>query len=255
MKSRRSAELAMPPHSLVELTIVWFTILKQLCFYLRKHKDDKEVAELWDNLDGKTTESLYAMFTMLIEKWMRTQFSIRSKAGWLLDWVRPEFTTVSGPPIGTVGNPSDAMLANALIIASSSPSSEPFPEFPCKNGFPSITLDGTQDDWKKILTKIELLGNFGKEPKIYTSLHRPVLSRFVETFDKPNHPAIRLFWNDIVTATPRQLLCDKTELITGWINAFHMWDPAGSLAITTSFAVAASDAVNLDGNYLLMAVW
>jgi hypothetical protein len=232
-------------HLVIQPQDIWLTILKQLSFYLRKHKDDKEVAENWDNLDGKTTEAMAIMWPRGLDTWARTQFNLRSKANWLSDWVRPNFGTVSKNPYSMLANSSEEMLANSLMMASSSPSSEQFTAFPCKNGIPSITLNGTKDDWKLILTKVESLGKFGKEPQLYSNMLRIVLSRFVQTFDTPNELATRLFWNDIVTATPRQDLCITTELITGWINAFHMWDPAGNLAITS--AVTTAEAVQLDG--------
>jgi hypothetical protein len=233
-------------HLVIQPQDVWLTILKQLSFYLRKHKDDKEVAESWDNLDEKSTEAMPIMWPLGLDAWARTQFNLRSKASWMSDWVRPSFGTVSKKPYTMLANSSEEMLANSLMMASSSPSSEPFPAFPCENGFPSITLNGTQDDWKGLLAKVDSLGNFGKEPKLYGKMLRIVLSRFIQTFDKPNDPAIRLFWNDIITATPRQKLCRTTELITGWINVFHMWDPAGNLAITSA-VTAAAEAVQLDG--------
>jgi hypothetical protein len=50
---------------------------------------------------------------------------------------------------------SEAKLANTLIMASSSPSKEDFPALLCGNGLLSITLEGTQDNWKNIFTKVE----------------------------------------------------------------------------------------------------
>jgi hypothetical protein len=230
-------------HLVIQPQDVWYTVLKQLSFYLRKHKDDKEVAEVWDNLDGKTTLPMYSMFMVAIENWTGTQFNLRSKADWLLDWVRPTFTTATNPNNTQLATPSDEMLANALMMAMSAPTtSEPFPAFPCKNGMPSVTLNGTQDDWKKLLTKVESLEKFGKEPKIYAIQLHLVLSRFIQTFDKPNDLAIRTFWSNMITAVPRQRSCDTTELVTGWINVFHMWNPAGNLAVTAPFTTPASDA-------------
>jgi hypothetical protein len=235
-------------HLVIQPQDVWLTILKQLSFYLRKHKDDKEVAEVWDNLDGKQTPPMYGMWVTSTANWVLGQFNLRSKADWMRDWVRPELTTVSQQPKDITTNSSEEMVANALMMSYPSRSTEDLPAFPCQNRFPSITLAGTQDDWKKILIKVNSLEKFGKEPKLYGLLLRIVLSRFVQTFDTPNDPAIRLFWNDIVTVTPRQSLCSTTELVTGWINAFHMWDPTGNLAVTAPFInAAANEQVKLDG--------
>jgi hypothetical protein len=42
------------------------------------------------------------------------------------------------------------------------------------------------------------------------------------------------------------MLCQTTDIVTGWINAFHMWDAAGDLAITAAFT-SATEAFQLDG--------
>jgi hypothetical protein len=233
-------------HLVIQPQDVWLTILTQLSFYLRKHKDDEEVAEIWDNLEGEPAEPMWSLWMQALDTWVRDQFNRRSRASWLLDWVRPNFTAASSHPHKMVQNSSEEMLANALMMASPSPSSEDLPAFPCKIGLPSITLNGRQDDWKNIVSKVNSLGMFGREPKVYGRLLHTVLSRFVQTFDQPNDPTIRLFWNNIITATARHNLCNTTELITGWINAFHMWDPAGNLAVTSDITVT-SEAVELDG--------
>jgi hypothetical protein len=232
-------------HLVIQPQDVWLTVLKQLSFYLRKHTDDKEVAENWDNLDGKTTKPLWGYFA-LIATWTQDQFNLRSKADWLLNWVRPSFSTVYIQDPGVTQNSTEEMMANALMMSSPSPSTEDLPSFPCKNGFPSITLNGSKEDWRNLLDKVDSLAKFGKEPEIFSHMLHAVLTRFVQTFDKPNDPVIRLFWNDIVTITARQKLCSTTDLITGWINAFHMWAPNGDLAITSAIA-SSTQALQLDG--------
>ncbi|KAF2429953.1 hypothetical protein EJ08DRAFT_716097 [Tothia fuscella] len=233
-------------HLVIQPQDVWLTVLKQLSFYLRKHKDDKEVAENWDNREGKATPSHSGLFLRDLARYTRDQFNLRSKADWMLEWARPGFTTISQHPYYMIQNSTEELMANALLMSSPYPSTEDMPAFPCKNGFPSITLNGTQSDWKAILEKISSLEKFGKEPKLYGRLLHAVVSRFVQTFDNPNDPATRLFWNNMITITARQNLCSSTELITGWINAFHMWTPAGNLAITAA-VTTASEAVQLDG--------
>jgi hypothetical protein len=232
-------------HLIIHPQDVWITILKQLSFYMRKHKDDKEVAEVWDNLNGKWTPRFFSVIVAGTAHWVLDQFNLRSKADWMRDWVRPNFTTVFQQPRGIIANSSEEMLANALMMSLPSQSTEDLPAFPCKNGFPSITLAGTQDDWKIILTKVDVLEKFGKEPKAYGLVLKVVLSRFVQTFDTPNDATIRLFWNDMITITARQNLCITTDIITGWVNAFHMWDPAGNLAIAAPFT-SAEEQLKLD---------
>jgi hypothetical protein len=115
---------------------IWLTILKQLSSYLRNHKDDTEIFGVWDNLDGKITPSpMAAMFLgNSMDTWTKKQFDLRSKASWLADWVRPNFKTASNPdqPLILV-NSSARMLANTLMMASSSSTLEELPAFPCAN--------------------------------------------------------------------------------------------------------------------------
>jgi Domain of unknown function (DUF4419) len=40
-------------HLVIQPQDVWLTILKQMSSYLRKHKDDKDVSEKWNNLNQK----------------------------------------------------------------------------------------------------------------------------------------------------------------------------------------------------------
>jgi hypothetical protein len=232
-------------HLMIQPEDVWLTILKQLGSYMRRHKDDKEVSEKWDNYEGKQT--LPDLFFPNLGTWTELQFLIRNKTNWLRDWVQPNFSTIGQESMGV------GMMARALMMASSSlpPLSSPpsllgeeLASFPCKNGIPSITLIGTQADWRNLLGKLDRLGDFGKEPTQYSRILRPILSRFVTTFEKPNDTGIRLFWSDIVTATPRQKLCNTTDLVTGWINAFHYWDGAGNLV---SNAGVSGEALQLDG--------
>jgi hypothetical protein len=219
-------------HLVIQPQDVWLTILKQISSYLRKHKDDKDVSEKWDNLDGNldAISGIHPLMVNLIDGWMGIQFGQRDKTNWLLDWVRPNVGTLARSSL-LINATDEDMIAKALMMASSTKATEDLPAFPCENGIPSITLLGTRADWTTISDKLDPLIRlkFGKEPGLYGAMLRPILSRFIETFDKPNDLGVRQFWSDIVTLTPKQKLCRTTDLVTGWINAFHYWDGAGSL--------------------------
>jgi hypothetical protein len=247
-------------HLVVQPQDVWLTILKQIGSYLRKHKDDQEVSEKWDNLDGNrdAAPGLHALmiswFALLIE----AHFGKRNKTNWLPDWVRPNVGTLTKSSFFENATDED-MIARALMMASSSKATADLPAFPCENGIPSITLLGTRADWKNISDKLDPLIDlkFGKEPAVYGTILRPILSRFVETFDKPNDVSIRQFWSDIITVTPKQKLCHTTDIITGWINAFHYWDGAGDLLTNgtpsvDSLGSASNPAGQVQSNTLVL---
>jgi hypothetical protein len=232
--------LAMKPQD------VWITILKQMGAYIGKHKDDMEVSEKWDSSKAKARPAFQDWtFASFLDRSITAQFDRSSKTNWLLDWVRPNFGTVPRSQDTFSKNSTEESMSKALMMASSSISSEELAAFPCQNGIPSITLLGTKADWEKLLDKLDPMKRFGKEPAAYGDMLRPILARFVATFDKPNDPDIRSFWSDIVTATIRQQHCNTTDLVTGWINAFHHWDGAGNLV--TKSEVASHEAVKLDG--------
>ena len=51
----------------------------------------------------------------------------------------------------------------------------------------------------------------------------------------------------MITVTPRQLLCQKTSTVTGWINGFHFWDGAGNVLQSQFFPLPnGNDTVRLD---------
>jgi hypothetical protein len=210
---------------------VWLTMLTQLSFYMRKHKDDTPLRDMWDNFDTGVPpkNNLWIMFANGMDNWAQRVFKQRNKTNWLLDWVLPAFQ--SAPSLPTDMKTSDEeLIANALMMARSTPSIEEIAPFPCKNGIPSITLLGKQADWMRLADKLTQMekGSFGNEPRVYATSLRPILARAIATFDNPNDPAIRLFWNDMVTITAKQKLCQTTDVVTGWINALHFWDGNGN---------------------------
>jgi hypothetical protein len=189
---------AMHQHLVLRPDDVWFTILTQLGFYMRKHKDDQLVRDIWASFDGKPPPKNdgWVLFGYYQNRFVESVFNQRSKASWLKDWVRPTVPTLPNRPMGTVATEEDIM-ANAVFMASSSPSVEHLAPFSCLNGIPSISLEGQKGDWIQLANKLTQMekGTLGKEPTEYARLLRPLLDRFVATFDMLFDPTIRLFWN------------------------------------------------------------
>jgi hypothetical protein len=46
----------------------------------------------------------------------------------------------------------------------------------------------------------------------------------------------------MITATPRQLLCQTTDIVTGWINGFHFWDGNGNTILSRPFLQSTDNA-------------
>jgi hypothetical protein len=221
----------------------WFTILTQLSFYLRKHWDEKMVRDKFDNLQGNTSIPYYDLWLFNLRDLMEAEFKIRNKTGWMLDWVQPRFSTRLRH--GLIPNP-DRMMASTIMMASSTPTFEQIAPLSCTAGIPSITLLGVQNDWEQLLNKLTRMSEFGAEPAQYGEDLRPILSRFVTTFQDSSNPDIRRFWNTIVTA--KRAPCNTTRLVTGWINGFHHWNATGHLLDQTTLNKEdALSRVTLDG--------
>ena len=84
-----------------------------------------------------------------------------------------------------------------------------------------MTLEGERSDWVNVLNRIEKLEMFGDEPTAWAKLLRPILSRFVSSFD--GAPDLD-FWSKICHYHSGGSGPDE---ICGWITAFAVWSDKG----------------------------
>jgi uncharacterized protein DUF4419 len=239
---------AQRQHLVIRPEDVWFTVLTQLSFFMTNHRNNTGIAEKFNykqNFDLWFWVAL--METKDVMRWIGNMMKGRDKTDWLLDWVRPNFTT---------STLDDVITATLLISGEVNPVGKKYSAALC-SGIPSITLLGTQTDWDQLLLKLNRLPQFGAEAAAYSKILRPVLLRFVRTFNDPTHPDIRRFWDNIVAGEkPGNAMGDKTNAIedrrratddggsakmdklnqtecsgesaiTGWISGFHYWDSSG----------------------------
>ncbi|KAF2432417.1 hypothetical protein EJ08DRAFT_677630 [Tothia fuscella] len=223
---------------------IWYTILTQLGFYMREHKDDQLLPP---KNDGWGVIMIPAM-----GEWVDWVSQQRSRAAWVLDWLKPNTTTLPVRSMGTRGMGEEMMAKehSAVFMAASTPSHEAIEPFSCRNGIPSVTLLGDKADWIQLSSKVRKMetGALGVEPSLYALSLRPLVNRFLLTFDIPHDPAIRLFWNDMITATPLQPLCQTTDKVTGWINGFHFWDPLGNILLPQIIIPSTSSSSSSSNN-------
>ena len=85
-------------------------------------------------------------------------------------------------------------------------------------GIPSITLQGTPDDWRKVMEKVKKLGAYGLEE--WTKSLEPILTEFVNTAEgRPNQQ----FWKSMVKQNRPDAMqggaCDfrKPTQLDGWM--------------------------------------
>ena len=94
-------------------------------------------------------------------------------------------------------------------------------------GLPSITLEGQKSDWETLLARLDKLITFGEEPKVFASLLRPILTRFVGAFTNAENktPQDLDFWGRICHSHSNG---SGPTYLSGWITAFCVWDTEGN---------------------------
>ncbi|KAI8714843.1 hypothetical protein NCS52_01205200 [Fusarium sp. LHS14.1] len=216
---------------------VWLEILSQLNFYMGAHAEDLRDlfvshAKKEDILVKEVSwENIIAAFGGEIQKRVKTE--------WLLDWIMPGFSTTTR---------DDEVTATVLMMGLM----QYFFEFEgmivC--GIPSVTLLGEREDWVRLLGKIDRLKDFGQEPARFAKNLRPILTRFVGTWDHPDSEETKSFWEQIVRAK-KKFSCGAGAVewdVSGWITGFLHFRRSGAPRTDPREEVwIGKDSVVLDG--------
>lgn len=91
-------------------------------------------------------------------------------------------------------------------------------------GLPSVTLVGEKDDWALIITRLAKLTSFRVETAQFATLLKPVVSRFIKSFDEPTSRETLDFWQRIAHTSGGG---SGPTYYSGWITAFCFWDKDG----------------------------
>ncbi|KAH7134593.1 hypothetical protein B0J13DRAFT_85142 [Dactylonectria estremocensis] len=216
---------------------VWFEILVQLNFYMAAHAE--ELRDLFVTHEGKERIRIGALTWRDVVAAFGSAIQARVKTDWLLDWILPGFSTSTG---------DDEVTAAVLMMGLM----RHFFEFEgiviC--GIPSVTLRGEREDWVKLLAKLERLEAWGEEPAAFARNMRPILSRFVQTWDEPESEEVTSFWAQIVRARKKWSCgAGATEYeVSGWITGFMHWTETGQPRLEPDDeAWEDSTGVKLDG--------
>jgi hypothetical protein len=213
---------AQHQHFVIRPEAVWFTILTQLNFYLANHRDSIEVR---DKILHQ--HNMYLSILSYIDVGLTTYGAVKNEMAHAL---KQNFTTYSFiQPNFTTSTQSDKHLANLITIGFINTTSEAHSASLCGGGMPSVTLLGTEKDWRQLLAKLDRFPEFGSQPAEYGETLRPILSRFVKSYVTPNDMELRKFWDHIVDSGVQERDCLETGDITGWINGFHHWNQYGVL--------------------------
>ncbi|KAI0356038.1 hypothetical protein OH77DRAFT_1520601 [Trametes cingulata] len=193
---------------------VWMAILCQLSFYVNAHAD--QLRQYFVRHEGKknlvvgTTGTRYSVDYGALARAMTRQIHENVVDSTLVAWVLPDFTTT------TV---KDTTICSVLLMSTLK---EYFTyTFRIICGIPSVTLEGTKDDWQRLVDRLDRLPELGEEPTTWAAMLRPILSRFVRAFD--GEPDVA-FWSHVVHRM--NAMCGQDDM-NGWLAAFCVWSPKG----------------------------
>lgn len=208
-------------HLLIRPEDIWFAILTQLSILIKKYHIElggKFLNHEIARLGIRYTVSVAEEMTHLLHQYV-TDPELRR-------WVMPAFTTTGK---------KDEIVASILMMGVIQKYVIPKIYFLC--GIPSVTLLGERTDWEDILGRLEMLKTFGDESTQWYHLLKPVLSRFVTTFDTPEIPEVSDFWARMLD---RQEGSNVDE-ISGWLTAFCLWDEDGRLLYKPAPALSPAE--------------
>lgn len=197
---------------------VWFAILTQFVAFINAHAEDlreRFVAHegqimLEITSEGTRHSKVHDKFATEMAKLLDSNVVDPE----LRQWIMPNFSTTTK---------NDTVVASILMMASLQSYFKYQENFKC--GFPSVTILGEKKDWELVLEKISKLETFGDEPLHFGTLLRPIISRFIRSFDDPTGPEIIDFWQRMFFRGPNG--SGGQTKFSGWISAFCFWDQQG----------------------------
>ena len=198
--------------------MVWFAIISQLSFYINAHTEKlrgmfvahegkKELVVKFPS--GNRYSVDFGLFAQLISRLIEKNVADPE----LREWVMPAFSTTTR---------HDGVIASILLMGVT----KSYFDFKCciACGLPSVTLPGEKADWELIYHRLAKLETFGEEPVQFCKLLRPVISRFVKSFDEAASADIISFWQRLAHYYN---MGSGPSYYSGWITAFCFWDVSG----------------------------
>jgi hypothetical protein len=191
---------------------IWFAILSQLNFYINKnaealrdhfvaHEGQKELTiQQGGTIDTVDFGVFARSMTGLIQE--------NVKDPDLRDWIMPAFSTT------TV---DDRTTAAVLMMGSLQAYFKYTSMLTC--GIPSVTLLGERADYEDILKRLDKLDQLGPEPSHWATLLRPILRKFVASFDEVMSAEVQIFWSRIAHYEGGSGI----SYLSGWLTAFCFW--------------------------------
>ncbi|TFK74432.1 hypothetical protein BDN72DRAFT_833338 [Pluteus cervinus] len=194
---------------------VWLCMLSQLSLYVTAHAE--EMRSQFVSHDGSKTLEVVRDGTRFSVDWegIVDEFMDQMK-GHLKD---PEIQTWLTPTFSTTTQ-SDIVAANVSVMAIMSKYFDYSVMTMC--GLPSVTLEGTREDWVELKQKAERLTLFGREELTrWHGVLTPIFDNFIRVFD--GQIDVEGFWNHMVKYKGGS----GGPSISGWIGYFAAFDEDG----------------------------
>ncbi|KAH9481301.1 hypothetical protein JR316_0005823 [Psilocybe cubensis] len=193
---------------------VWIAILGQFNFYVNANAEQlrsKFVAHKGKKkLTVTTAGDRYSVNFGDLANQMTQQIHNNVVDKELKNWILPDFSTTSF---------NDVVVCSVLMMATLKAYFSYEMCLCC--GIPLVTLEGQKEDWEKLLNRLDKLASFGREPEAWAVLLKPILRRFVSSFD--GKPDIE-FWGKICHIDYGG---SGSDSLSGWITAFCVWSNTG----------------------------
>jgi len=214
---------------------VWAAIMTQFSFYINKHAE--EFRGKFVDFEGKRELTVSVVGTLRAAPY-ETLVKLMSKEidRNLIDpevkkWILPNFSTTTDNDLVTVGVVFMASMKKYFDY-----------KFCLCCGIPSITLEGTVDDWKEVHRRLEKLKEYKLEK--WHSMLEPILKEFV---DAKEGKANVDFW---------QKICHHESggsgpmYVSGWITAFCVFNKEGNWQETNLSRNFSEDMDESEVNWL-----
>jgi Domain of unknown function (DUF4419) len=205
-------------HLILRPEDIWFAILTQFSTYINKNAEELR-SQLVAHEGKKKLEIKYGSgdrFSVdfgVFAKEMSKLLEENIVDSDLRDWILPSFTTTTA---------NDSVIASILMMGAM----QKYFSYLCTVccGLPSVTLLGEKEDYEQILRRLDKLNSFGDEPAQFCRLLKPVLSRFIRSFEDPSDTTVINFWQRILDVNNQM---SGMTIYSGWITAFCFWNEDG----------------------------
>lgn len=200
---------------------VWLAILTQFSFYVNGASD--ELRQKFVSHEGKKTISVdvtplkfhdidIGKLSVLFTESLKSEVKNGEE---VVSWLLPRFSTTTD---------TDGAVA-AMVLMSSMKSYFEYLML-CGCGFPSVTLQGSREDWVNIRKRLCRFAEYGSDAAEWSVYLEKILDYMLLSFDEPESPAVKEFWMNVRHAAGEDGSLDRCTM-SGWITAFCFWTQEG----------------------------